>query len=176
MAVVTDLMGSRRQRTQTWLRDERHQRWVVLGLLLFSLVYSMFFVDLRNSAGLGDLMRAIPLPSVNNLIVMCYYAILALGLNIVVGFAGLLDLGYVAFYVFGAYTTAILASPLFNIHVPWWFVAPIAVVVAATAGVLLGAPALRHRGDYLAIVTLGFWCSQPRLARHSGFFNVDTVS
>src|SRR6185369_1119452 len=112
-------------------------------------------------------------PSVNNLIVMCYYAILALGLNIVVGFAGLLDLGYVAFYVFGAYTTAVLASPLFNLHVPWWFVAPIAVVVAATAGVLLGAPTLRLRGDYLAIVTLGFGEILPRLARNLDSVNVD---
>jgi branched-chain amino acid transport system permease protein len=173
MAVTTDLRGSPRQRLREGLRNERNQKWIVLGLLIFSAIYSAFFVDLSNSAGVGDLMRAVPLPSVNNLIVMCYYAILALGLNIVVGFAGLLDLGYVAFYVFGAYTTAILASPLFNIHVPWWFVAPIAVVVAATAGVLLGAPTLRLRGDYLAIVTLGFGEILPRLARNLDSVNVD---
>jgi len=173
MAVTTELRGSPRRRLTEGLRNERNQRRVVLGLLIFSAIYSAFFVDLSNSAGVGDLMRAVPLPSVNNLIVMCYYAILALGLNIVVGFAGLLDLGYVAFYVFGAYTTAILASPLFNLHVPWWFVAPIAVVVAATAGVLLGAPTLRLRGDYLAIVTLGFGEILPRLARNLDSVNVD---
>jgi branched-chain amino acid transport system permease protein len=173
VAVTTELRGSPRQRMTESLRNESTQRRVVLALLLFSLVYSATFVDLRNSAGIGDLMRAVPLPSVNNLIVMSYYAILALGLNIVVGFAGLLDLGYVAFYVFGAYTTAVLASPLFNLHVPWWFVAPIAVVVAATAGVLLGAPTLRLRGDYLAIVTLGFGEILPRLARNLDSVNVD---
>jgi branched-chain amino acid transport system permease protein len=173
MAVVTDLRGSTRQRLLEAVRDQRNQRRIVIGLLLFSLVYSMFYIDLRNSAGIGDVMHAIPLPSVNNIIVMCYYAILALGLNIVVGFAGLLDLGYVAFYVFGAYTTAVLASPLFNIHVAWWFVAPIGVVVAATAGVLLGAPTLRLRGDYLAIVTLGFGEILPRLARNLDSVNVD---
>ena len=173
MAVVTDLRGSTRQRLLDAIREQKNQRRIVIGLLLFSLVYSAFFVDLRNTPGVGDVMHAIPLPSVNNIIVMCYYAILALGLNIVVGFAGLLDLGYVAFYVFGAYTTAVLASPLFNIHVAWWFVAPIGVVVAATAGVLLGAPTLRLRGDYLAIVTLGFGEILPRLARNLDSVNVD---
>jgi len=173
MAVMSDLRGSPRQRMQSALQSQRNQRLVLIGLLIFVLVYSMFYITLRNAAGVGDLVQALPLPSVNNLIVMCYYAILALGLNIVVGFAGLLDLGYVAFYVFGAYTTAVLASPLFNIHVPWWFVAPIAVVVAASAGVLLGAPTLRLRGDYLAIVTLGFGEILPRLARNLDKVNVD---
>ena len=170
---MTDLRGSSRQRLLDAVRAEKNQRRITIALLLFAMLYSAFFIDLRNSAGIGDLMRAIPLPSVNNIIVMCYYAILALGLNIVVGFAGLLDLGYVAFYVFGAYTTAVLASPLFNIHVAWWFVAPIGVIVAATAGVLLGAPTLRLRGDYLAIVTLGFGEILPRLARNLDSVNVD---
>ena len=81
------------------------------------------------------------------------YIILALGLNIVVGMAGLLDLGYVAFYAVGAYTTAKLTTTF-----GWgaWETLPVAIFVAMVAGVLLGAPTLRLRGDYLAIVTLGF--------------------
>ena len=84
---------------------------------------------------------------------ICLYATLALGLNIVVGFAGLLDLGYVAFYAVGAYTTAMLTT-----ESGWtaWEALPVAIVVAMIAGVMLGAPTLRLRGDYLAIVTLGF--------------------
>ncbi|HYL87359.1 MAG TPA: ABC transporter ATP-binding protein [Burkholderiales bacterium] len=84
------------------------------------------------------------------------YVLLALGLNIVVGFAGLLDLGYIAFYAVGAYTYALLASPHFNIHLPFWIILPIGAAVAALFGVLLGTPTLKLRGDYLAIVTLGF--------------------
>jgi branched-chain amino acid transport system permease protein len=97
------------------------------------------------------------------------YVLLALGLNIVVGFAGLLDLGYIAFYAVGAYTFGLLASPQLlqafpglaathpaGLHVSIWLAIPIAAGVAALAGVLLGTPTLRLRGDYLAIVTLGF--------------------
>ena len=97
------------------------------------------------------------------------YVLLALGLNIVVGFAGLLDLGYIAFYAVGAYLFALLASPHLTenlpavaamfpdgLHMPIWVVIPLGAGLAALAGVLLGAPTLRLRGDYLAIVTLGF--------------------
>jgi len=97
------------------------------------------------------------------------YVLLALGLNIVVGYAGLLDLGYVAFFAIGAYMYALLASPhlvetfpaiaaLFpqGLHTPIWIVIPVAAGLAGLFGVLLGAPTLRLRGDYLAIVTLGF--------------------
>jgi branched-chain amino acid transport system permease protein len=84
------------------------------------------------------------------------YVILGLGLNVVVGFAGLLDLGYVAFYAIGAYTYALLASNQFGIHISFWLVLPLAALLAALAGILLGIPVLRMRGDYLAIVTLGF--------------------
>src|SRR5690348_4937074 len=84
------------------------------------------------------------------------YILLALGLNVVVGYAGLLDLGYVAFYAIGAYSYALLASPQLGLHVPFWLVLPVAPFLAALFGVLLGAPTLRLRGDYLAIVTLGF--------------------
>jgi branched-chain amino acid transport system permease protein len=84
------------------------------------------------------------------------YVMLALGLNIVVGFAGLLDLGYIAFYAVGAYVYALLASPQFGLHLPFWVILPLGAAVAAFFGVILGAPTLKLRGDYLAIVTLGF--------------------
>ncbi len=84
------------------------------------------------------------------------YVMLALGLNIVVGFAGLLDLGYIAFYAVGAYVWALLASPHFGLHLPFWVVLPAGVLLAAFFGAMLGAPTLKLRGDYLAIVTLGF--------------------
>jgi branched-chain amino acid transport system permease protein len=84
------------------------------------------------------------------------FIFLSLGLNIVVGFAGLLDLGYIAFYAVGAYAYALLASPHFGLHLPFWVILPIGAAVACVFGVLLGAPTLKLRGDYLAIVTLGF--------------------
>jgi branched-chain amino acid transport system permease protein len=84
------------------------------------------------------------------------FVMLGLGLNIVVGFAGLLDLGYIAFFAVGAYSYALLASPQFAIHWPFIALLPLGAIVAAFFGVLLGAPTLRLRGDYLAIVTLGF--------------------
>ncbi len=84
------------------------------------------------------------------------YVMLSLGLNIVVGFAGLLDLGYIAFYAVGAYSYALLASPHFGLHWPFWVAVPIGAALAGFFGVLLGAPTLKLRGDYLAIVTLGF--------------------
>jgi branched-chain amino acid transport system permease protein len=82
------------------------------------------------------------------------YVLVALGLNIVVGYAGLLDLGYVAFFAVGAYTVGVLGSAHANI--PWILCVPIAVVAALISGLIIGAPTLRVRGDYLAIVTLGF--------------------
>jgi branched-chain amino acid transport system permease protein len=84
------------------------------------------------------------------------YILLGLGLNIVIGYAGLLDLGFVAFYAIGAYTYALLASPQMGIHLPFLVILPIACVLGVLAGILLGIPVLRLRGDYLAIVTLGF--------------------
>lgn len=87
------------------------------------------------------------------------FLLMALGLNIVVGSAGLLDLGYVAFFAVGAYTTAVLTSPLspfFNPELSWWMAFPVVLIAAAIAGLLVGTPVLRMRGDYLAIVTLGF--------------------
>ncbi|HUH39476.1 MAG TPA: ABC transporter ATP-binding protein [Castellaniella sp.] len=84
------------------------------------------------------------------------YVMLSLGLNIVVGFAGLLDLGYIAFYAVGAYVWALLASPHFGLHLPFWVIIPAGLLLAAFFGAMLGAPTLKLRGDYLAIVTLGF--------------------
>src|SRR4029453_1466862 len=84
------------------------------------------------------------------------FVLLSLGLNIVVGFAGLLDLGYIAFYAVGAYVYALLASPHFGLHLPFWAILPVGAIVACMFGVLLGTPTLKLRGDYLAIVTLGF--------------------
>ncbi|MBO0845912.1 MAG: branched-chain amino acid ABC transporter permease [Nocardioides sp.] len=82
------------------------------------------------------------------------YALVAVGLNIVIGYAGLLDLGYVGFYATGAYTTGVLTSEHF--HWPFFLALPLAIGVTMVTGVILGAPTLRVRGDYLAIVTLGF--------------------
>jgi len=120
------------------------------------------------------------------------YAILALGLNVVVGFAGLLDLGYAAFYAIGAYTFGLLASsqaqnflpgnvsinlPFLNvassglrqgIHLNFWVALPLCALVAATFGIILGAPTLRLRGDYLAIVTLGFGEIVPEVITNLG--------
>ncbi len=97
------------------------------------------------------------------------YVLLAVGLNMIVGYAGLLDLGFVAFYAVGAYLFGLLASPhllLFfpaikesfpeGLHMPWWAVIPLAALLAAVFGIILGTPVLKLRGDYLAIVTLGF--------------------
>ncbi|MBN1582178.1 MAG: ABC transporter ATP-binding protein, partial [Anaerolineae bacterium] len=84
------------------------------------------------------------------------YAILALGLNTVAGLVGLLDLGYVAFYGLGAYAYALLASPQLDLHYSFWLILPGIVFAMALLGRLLGMPSLRLRGDYLAIVTLGF--------------------
>jgi branched-chain amino acid transport system permease protein len=112
-------------------------------------------------------------PNMDTMVAIVIFSMMAIGLNIVVGYAGLLDLGYVAFYAIGAYTAAWFASPHFNsvdfelgaigvqagiggIHISIWIVLLIAAVITAVAGVLIGLPTLRLRGDYLAIVTLGF--------------------
>ncbi len=84
------------------------------------------------------------------------YVLLALGLNVVVGLSGLLDLGYAAFFAIGSYAFAFAASPFTGLDIPFWPMLLIGAFVAAVFGILLGAPTLRLRGDYLAIVTLGF--------------------
>jgi branched-chain amino acid transport system permease protein len=105
------------------------------------------------------------------------YILMAIGLNVVVGFAGLLDLGYAAFFAIGSYTYALLASAHLgvtpfghSVHLPFWILLFIAMFVAACAGALLGAPTLRLRGDYLAIVTLGFGEIVPSVFRNGGIW------
>jgi len=127
------------------LRQDPRARWAGLALIVVALTVLPFALE----ASVGRTwVRIIDLALL--------YTMLALGLNIVVGFAGLLDLGYIAFYAVGAYAYALLASPHFGVHLPWWLLLPMGAVLAAFFGVVLGAPTLRLRGDYLAIVTLGF--------------------
>jgi branched-chain amino acid transport system permease protein len=131
--------------------DDRRRQTIVLAIVaIAALAYPLLYRYLANG------LPFFPWPGTAVLIFCATFAILALGLNIVMGFAGLLDLGYVAFYAIGAYTTAFLASPHFGIHISWWIVIWIAVATAAIFGIMLGAPTLKLRGDYLAIVTLGF--------------------
>ncbi|ROM99235.1 high-affinity branched-chain amino acid ABC transporter permease LivM [Pseudomonas brassicacearum] len=113
------------------------QRWVIMGLIVIALVWPFF-----GSRGAVDIATLILI-----------YVLLGLGLNIVVGLAGLLDLGYVGFYAVGAYSYALLSH---YYGLSFWICLPIAGLMAATFGFLLGFPVLRLRGDYLAIVTLGF--------------------
>ena len=124
-----------------------------------------------------------PFPAMSTMVVMMIFTMMALGLNFVVGYAGLLDLGYVAFYAMGAYMAGWFASSQFanqnlNIgavglypgatgyHFSIWLVLPMAGIATALVGVLIGLPTLRLRGDYLAIVTLGFGEIMPQIARN----------
>ncbi len=117
-------------------------RWVTIGvisviLLILPLVLGIFFSEILDNVGL--------------------YILMGLGLNLVVGFAGLLDLGYVAFFAIGAYTLGVLTTPeLAGYQFSFWQALPFALLTSTLAGVLLGMPVLKMRGDYLAIVTLGF--------------------
>jgi len=130
------------------LFDTRHRPWLVwAGFALIGLGLAILPFALAAQFGTSWV-------RISNYAIL--YVLLALGLNIVVGFAGLLDLGYIAFYAVGAYTYALLASPQFGLHLPFWVILPLGALVAAFFGVLLGAPTLKLRGDYLAIVTLGF--------------------
>jgi branched-chain amino acid transport system permease protein len=124
-----------------------------------------------------------PFPQLSTLVVMTIFTMMALGLNFVVGYAGLLDLGYVAFYAMGAYMAGWFASSQFSkqnldlgavglypgatgFHFSIWLVLPMAGIATAIIGVLIGLPTLRLRGDYLAIVTLGFGEILPQIARN----------
>jgi branched-chain amino acid transport system permease protein len=133
---------------QKMIEEWRHDRRVVwVGYVVVALLLASAPFLVGESLGRGW---------VRILDFAMLYIMLALGLNIVVGYAGLLDLGYIAFYAVGAYLYAMLASPHFGIHLDLWMLMPLGAGVAAVFGVLLGAPTLRLRGDYLAIVTLGF--------------------
>lgn len=127
------------------LFTDRRWRWITWGAVALLLLALPFITE----AVLGR-------SWVRIIAVALLFVMLALGLNIVVGFAGLLDLGYIAFFAVGAYSYALLASPQFAVHWPFMVLLPLGAAIAAVFGILLGAPTLRLRGDYLAIVTLGF--------------------
>ena len=126
------------------LRAHPHARKFGIALIVVALLALPFVLAMVGTAWVR----------ITNLAIL--FVLLSLGLNIVVGFAGLLDLGYIAFYAVGAYVYALLAGPHFNIHWPWWAILPRGAALACFFGVMLGAPTLKLRGDYLAIVTLGF--------------------
>jgi branched-chain amino acid transport system permease protein len=136
---------SGRPKTDTAQRFNQQKplaRWLTLGgvgvvLLFLPLILGIFFSEILDNVSM--------------------YILMGLGLNIVVGFAGLLDLGYVAFFAIGAYTIGILTSPELGIAtLSWWQALPFALLASFLAGFILGLPVLKMRGDYLAIVTLGF--------------------
>jgi branched-chain amino acid transport system permease protein len=148
-----------------------------------ALVFALYQWGLPNAAPqLSDFVAAwMPLSTVNQCII---WATFAIGLNIVVGYAGLLDLGYVAFWAFGGYTAGWFMSPYFTrvrinvfgnapvglepgIHLNFWLVLPIAGLICALAGVIIGAPTLRLKSDYLALVTMAFGEIIPELARNN---------
>jgi branched-chain amino acid transport system permease protein len=146
--------------TATGAARQRRMLGTIVGIGL-----ALLFPLINSALGLGWEAKAVPI---------ALFIILALGLNVVVGFAGLLDLGYAAFFAIGAYTIAFLTSA--QSPIPWvaegnqvnFFVAMlISSAVAAIFGVLLGAPTLRLRGDYLAIVTLGFGEIVPLVIRNT---------
>jgi branched-chain amino acid transport system permease protein len=154
------------------LARNRRRTIVLTIIVLVGLLYPLLYRFVLS--GFSRSVFPLPLPDDTIMVFMLIFAALALGLNIVIGFAGLLDLGYVAFYALGAYTAAFLSSPHWGalginfhfataapdtipgIHIPFWIIVFLAAGVAAIFGALLGAPTLRLRGDYLAIVTLGF--------------------
>jgi branched-chain amino acid transport system permease protein len=134
------------------LAIERRRKFILLMGLVFAIIYP--FID-----------RGLGINRLGSWIAIFVFVILAMGLNVVVGYAGLLDLGYAAFFIIGAYANAFMTSPnsvfVVNGWVPpflqsFWPAMAVSWVIAAIFGVLLGAPTLRLRGDYLAIVTLGF--------------------
>lgn len=125
------------------LPEKQEQQWKMI--LLAALIVAFPFID-----------KLTALRWTAQIIFALIFVILGLGLNIVVGYAGLLDLGYAAFFAIGAYTTGILSSPQHGLYMNFWIVIWIAAAMAALWGFMLGAPTLPLRGDYLAIVTLGF--------------------
>jgi len=169
-----------------WERIPRVGRFIPgLGLLGVVVLYPYYYDELYTIPILGAF------PDIHTGVVMLIFVIMALGLNVVVGYAGLLDLGYVAFYAIGAYTAAWFASVQFagekadgsakrfwhfgsidvdptlgGVHITPWLLLLIAGLFAAVIGMLIGLPTLRLRGDYLAIVTLGFGEILPQVARN----------
>jgi branched-chain amino acid transport system permease protein len=156
----------------------RYRTWVLPAVALVAAILYPFY---------EDKLFTIPVfgvwPDVATGVYMLVFIMMAVGLNIVVGYAGLLDLGYVAFYAMGAYTAAWFSSLQFShhvfhfgavgidpklagIHISIWLLLPLAGVLTAVTGIIIGLPTLRLRGDYLAIVTLGFGEILPQIARN----------
>jgi len=166
----------------------RHRRWLLpLAALLAAVFYPFYGTHLFTIPVFGAF------PDVPTGVYMVVFIMMAVGLNMVVGYAGLLDLGYVAFYATGAYTAGWFASEQFphanihigavglippnipGIHFSVWLILPIAGIFTALCGIVIGLPTLRLRGDYLAIVTLGFGEILPQIARNGdslGGFNL----
>ena len=156
-------------------------KWVAPAVILLGLLYPFLEEPLSTLPLIGDFM-----PSTGTVVVMIAFTMMAVGLNIVVGYCGLLDLGYVAFYAVGAYTAGWLASQHFEqvtfhfgssvdndqvgIHVTMWIVLIAAGLLTMLAGIVIGLPTLRLRGDYLAIVTLGFGEIIPQVVRNGDSF------
>jgi branched-chain amino acid transport system permease protein len=151
-------------------------------VLVLALAYPFVFEDLKGLGEIGDFF-----PALGSMVIILVFTMMAVGLNIVVGYSGLLDLGYVAFYAAGAYTAGWLASGQFEqvsfhlggagiskdvtgIHISLWLVFLIAGAFTAITGILIGLPTLRLRGDYLAIVTLGFGEIIPQVVRNGDNF------
>ncbi|HET6212002.1 MAG TPA: branched-chain amino acid ABC transporter permease [Micromonosporaceae bacterium] len=157
-----------------------HLRWPVGYAIAAAGIFLIFYYrNLLDPGFMGFMDRWLPLSTIN---AMVLWVVFALGLNIVVGYAGLLDLGYVAFWAIGGYTAGWLMSTFFDqwhvfvlgserpelhgIHVSFWFVMIAAAAVCALCGVIIGAPTLRLRSDYLALVTLGFGEIIPQFIRN----------
>ena len=152
-------------------------------VLAIALSYPFIYQDLKGFGELGDFF-----PALGSVVIILVFTMMAVGLNVVVGYSGLLDLGYVAFYAAGAYTAGWLASGHFQqvsvhfgssgiapevtgIHMSLWLVLLIAGIFTAVTGILIGLPTLRLRGDYLAIVTLGFGEIIPQVVRNGDDFS-----
>jgi branched-chain amino acid transport system permease protein len=162
------------------LDPRRLEKAKIAAIVLISigLIYPWIYTYLQDVPFLGDFV-----PGIRSMVYVLVVTMMALGLNVVVGYAGLLDLGYVAFYAAGAYAAGWLASLHFNkanfhffttasdglqgIHISMWAVLVIAGVFTTVVGILIGLPTLRLRGDYLAIVTLGFGEIIPQVVRNA---------
>jgi branched-chain amino acid transport system permease protein len=165
---------------QAFAQRARTERgwWIAAAFIALAFLYPFIVESLRDLPLIGDFV-----PQIRSMVVMLIVTMMALGLNIVVGYAGLLDLGYVAFYAAGAYVAAWLASLQFDqvtihfwstvsgdlpgIHLTMWLVLALAGVFTLFVGILIGLPTLRLRGDYLAIVTLGFGEIIPQVVRNA---------
>ena len=183
---MTTATAGRRGQRGDWLEGVARQYWLVALVVVLAFLYPEYQSTLRDLPALGDF-----IPSVDSMVVMIVFTMMAVGLNIVVGYAGLLDLGYVAFYAAGAYVAAWFASLQFDqvtfhlgsvginpefpgIHLSMWLVLLIAGLFTLMVGILIGLPTLRLRGDYLAIVTLGFGEIIPQFVRNGdNFFGFD---